>query len=184
LQNPRIKHKILSVILAVCYIISSFSIQFAATPQVDIIIDSIQGNPGSTVKVPINIENIPSIGINNCDFTLKFDSDVLEFDSYESGDIVPIPIANLSVNKATDDTVKFLFNDQSQGSMPIIENGLFATITFKIKENAKTGISKLEISSYGAFSGKSGDGLQAIVPKFTSGSIEISDNSKLNVKIG
>jgi len=104
LQNPRIKHKILSVILAVCYIISSFSIQFAATPQVDIIIGSIQGSPGSTVKVPINIENIPGIGINNCDFTLKFDSNVLEFDSFEGGSIVPVPNANLSANKATDDT--------------------------------------------------------------------------------
>jgi hypothetical protein len=185
LQNSRLKRKIVSVILAVCYIISSFTTQFAATPQVNIIIGSAQEIPGSTVKIPIYIQNITDMGINNCDFTLKFDSSVLDFISVEAGDIVPLPTSNFSTYK-TGDTIKFLFNDTTQGTMQINKNGLFASLNFKIKENAVKGTSKLEISTYGSFSGMKDSVMHSISPIFLSGSIDVSDVSlsKLKIKVG
>ncbi|MDP4179853.1 MAG: cohesin domain-containing protein, partial [Bacillota bacterium] len=185
MQNPRLKRKILSVILAVCYIISSFTTQFAATPQLNVVIGSAQGTPGSIINIPINFINVPDIGINNCDFTFKYDSNILEFVSTDAGDIVTLPQANLSSNN-TEDTIKFLFNDATQKDMPIKSDGLFANVKFKIKSNAPNGTSNFTITNYGSFSGMTNSGMSPINPIFTSGSIIVSDilENALKVNIG
>ena len=114
--------------------------------------------------MPVTFEDLDGT-INNCDFSIDFDKQVLEYVSADpaedgAGGIVKLAVANYSANYGVkpisgNPTINFLFNDATQGIMNITSSGTFANIKFKIKADAEEVVSALEVVFIGAFSGKS-----------------------------
>lgn len=134
-----------------------------ATPSatgLKVIVGSIEGIAGDIVIVPIRFENVPkgapqdnnSYGINNTDFALHYDKDVLEVVEVYSGEITVNPASNFSHhNNSANGTVTLLYSDDTAtGSEAIKTDGIFARVRFRIKYNAKLGFSEIrtEIGSF------------------------------------
>jgi hypothetical protein len=129
--------------------------------------------PGEKIIVPITFNNISSIGINNCDFIVGYDNEKLELVGVEAGDIVPLPEMNFSYNKSADGQINFVFADETQSQMPIVSDGLFARIKFKVKDGVQSGIYNVFKFRIGAFSGLSSGILKPIDVKFNDGFVKI-----------
>ncbi|NLL06696.1 MAG: glycoside hydrolase, partial [Clostridiaceae bacterium] len=110
-----------------------------------IVIDSVNGNPGSSVVVPVKLAKIPSVGVSTADMAISYDSDILEYVSYEAGSIVKNPDTNLEINKESDGSLKVLFLDYTMKTQAIEEDGVFVNLNFNIKSSAQVG-SKAELS--------------------------------------
>ncbi len=141
--------------------------------SVNIELGKVNGKAGSEITVPVKFDNIPPMGINNCDFIIGYDTEGLEFKSVEPGDIVTFPLGCFNYHKSQDGRINFLYNDETQGAMPIVKNGVFAKITFKIVDNAKAGIYGVSKFSVGFFSGFINGKLSNITPIFSEGYINI-----------
>lgn len=143
--------------------------------SVNIELGKVNGEAGSEITVPVKFNNLPPMGINNCDFIIGYDTEGLEFKSVQPGDIVTYPLGCFNYNKSQDGSINFLYNDETQGAMPIVKNGVFAEITFKIIDNAKTGIYGVSKISVGLFSGFVNEKLRAITPIFSEGYVNIEE---------
>jgi len=125
-------------------------LEASASGEANIIIGSATGEPDGTVKIPVNISGIPSAGINNIDFSLRFESDNLELVSINAGNIFDVP-ADLSFHN-TGNIIKFLFSDTTQRDYPLKKEGIMAELNFKVKKNAVQGVYKIQRYEIGAFS--------------------------------
>lgn len=130
-----------------------------STPSVTglkVIVGSTEGFAGDTVIVPIRFENVPngttqgsnSYGINNTDFVLHYDKDVLEVVEVYAGEITVNPATNFSnFNNKVSGTVTLLYaDDTATGNEMIRTDGVFARIRFRIKDDAKLGFSELGLN--------------------------------------
>ncbi|HEY9061325.1 MAG TPA: S-layer homology domain-containing protein, partial [Pseudobacteroides sp.] len=111
--------------------------------------------------------------INNCNFIVGYDANVLEYKSVAAGDIVPLAVANFVSNKSSEGKINFLFNDATQKDMQIVNSGVFASITFKVKSTAANGIYSVSKDSVGSFSGLIDGIMTPIGASFTDGSVTI-----------
>lgn len=94
--------------------------------------------PGSKISVPIKLSN--SKEINNLNFSLKFNKDVLKFVDATVGTIIPENRKTaFKSNALPDGIVTFLYVDPTQGSSPISTDGLFATVSFEVLSTAAAG---------------------------------------------
>ncbi|QTL97151.1 hypothetical protein GM661_03750 [Iocasia frigidifontis] len=139
---------------------SDNSNELSATPQDDnesteftIDIEIATASPGDTVTIPIKLINVPSAGINNCDFRVGFDSNVLEVVDVSTGDIIPRPALDFySYINTEEEYVSFLFADEEQqGNNLIYDDGVFTNIEFRVLAGAPAGLTKITVSSVGAF---------------------------------
>jgi hypothetical protein len=146
-----------------------------ATPiyRMNVEIGKVSAEAGGEVVVPIEFKNIPAIGINNCNFIIGYDVGALELKSVEAGEIVPFALGNLSSNRPTEGKINFLFNDATQGDMQIVDSGVFARITFKVKSTAANGIYGVRKDSIGSFSGLIDKVITPIGAEFTDGSVTV-----------
>ncbi|HEX9060792.1 MAG TPA: cohesin domain-containing protein, partial [Clostridia bacterium] len=132
-------------------------------------IGTASGQIGDTVTVPVTFSNVSS-GINNCDFTLSYDSNNVELSAVNAGDIVTNPSVNFTSNVSNGKAV-ILFTDETQGTQPIAKDGVFANLTFKIKGSADAKLaSAIKLGTLGAFSDVN---LNDIKVSFTSGAVMI-----------
>ncbi|MDE6540364.1 MAG: hypothetical protein K2K66_09250 [Ruminococcus sp.] len=69
--------------LSVC----SIAPVFAAGETVQISVGKISANAGETFSVDVSISNIPSNGIQCCDFAIKYDSSLMTINSVEAGEL-------------------------------------------------------------------------------------------------
>nr|4UMS_A Chain A, CELLULOSOMAL ANCHORING SCAFFOLDIN B [Pseudobacteroides cellulosolvens] len=145
----------------------------------NVVIGKMNAEVGGEVVVPIEFNNVPSFGINNCDFKLVYDATALELKNVEAGDIIKTPLANFSNNKSEEGKISFLFNDASQGSMQIENGGVFAKITFKVKSTTATGVYDLRKDLVGSFSGLKDNKMTSIGAEFTNGSITVAATAPL-----
>jgi hypothetical protein len=70
----------------------------SSSSSLQVTIGRVSGSAGTEVIVPITLYNVPKSGINNCNFSLEYDTNALEFKSMEAGAIVTLPVANLSLD--------------------------------------------------------------------------------------
>lgn len=92
-------------------------------------IGSTEGKTGDIISVPVSFTNIPSNGISSAGMNIYFDESKLEYLALEPGNIVP----NLLTNKKPDGTIMLFATNANQTiDQYIKENGLFATISFKV----------------------------------------------------
>jgi hypothetical protein len=94
--------------------------------------DSVAGKSGDTITVPINLVNVPSVGISTANMTIEYDATKLKYVSYEAGSIITNAATNFEINQPSDGTLKVLFLDYTMKTQAIKEDGIFATLTFKV----------------------------------------------------
>ncbi|NLK03612.1 MAG: cellulosome anchor protein, partial [Clostridiales bacterium] len=136
----------------------------------NISIENITGKTGDIITVPITIGNISKVeSIITCNFYVLYDDTLLEAISISSGDIVINPGINFA-SKVNQGSLSFLFLDNTLGDELITEDGVFATITFKILGTSKE-VTPLAFTNEGAF----GDGdMERIEIKKIDGSVQIN----------
>ena len=74
------------------------------------------------------------------DMTISYDSNKLEYVSSEAGSIVTNPTVNLGINKGSDGVIKALFLDYTMSEGAITTNGVFAKITFRVKNSGTANV--------------------------------------------
>jgi hypothetical protein len=132
-------------------------------------VDSVSGNAGDTIVVPVKFVNVPSSGIITTNMTISYDASKLEYVSGEAGDIVTDPTNNFGINKETDGKIKTLFLDLTMTNGYISKDGVYANLTFKVK--ASTPVSTSVSLSDATFGDKD---LSPITAKLTSGIIALN----------
>jgi len=100
-------------------------------------VDSVEGENGTTVTVPVRFANVPSAGVTAADMTITYDASKLEYVSGEAGSIVTNPTVNYGINKEEDGKLKVLFLDNTMSTGYISQNGIFTTLTFKVVTSSK-----------------------------------------------
>jgi len=150
MKGKRIFALTLTMLLIICslfsnvYSLHSTSVRTTLSP-VNLTVGSVQGMPGETVSVPVNLKSVPAKGINNCNFKLFFDSSVFKFDSVDNGSIIKDPTSDL-YTYSNGSSITFLFNDSSQGLRKIATDGLFARVNLKIMSGAPQGTYQIKVS--------------------------------------
>jgi hypothetical protein len=127
-------------------------------------IGSATGKEGDSVKVPIRFDNVPSTGINNCDFIIKYDDKKLEYIKCEAGKILAGAESELKsfYSKDVSDRINGLYivyDGTSQTSKTINDSGVFAYIELKIIKGAGNGKLPVEVLRIGSFAGADLDNL-------------------------
>ncbi len=122
------------------------------TEGLTISIGTAKAARGETVTIPVRFEDVPEAGINNADFIIGYDTDVVEAVSVSAGEIVPRP--NIDFYHAIHNDrgqVNFLFADEEQMQNYLIhDSGVFAYIEFRVLSDAPLGFTEIFVKSVGA----------------------------------
>jgi hypothetical protein len=106
----------------------------AISKAITMTVGKITGKPGDTVSIPVNFGNTLTNNILGTNFSVGYDSSLLDVVAVTTGDIVLNPATNFAYgNLAASNKVNMFFCDETYGSQLINSNGTFANITFKIK---------------------------------------------------
>ncbi|ODM27873.1 hypothetical protein A7W90_17575 [Clostridium sp. Bc-iso-3] len=135
-------------------------------------IDTVSGKAGSTVQIPVSFSGVPSKGLVNCDFTLKYDPKVLTIEEVVAGDIVINAKNSFDAEIYSDvGEIAFLYSeDTGRGTEAIKANGVFAIITATIKAGAPNGLSEIKVTEVGGFADND---LVEHEPYFTNGGVVV-----------
>ena len=145
-------------------------------------IDSVQGKPGDTVKVPVTLSKVPAKGVSTADFAISYDASKLEYVDGEAGSIITNAGTNFAINKEEDGLLKVLFLDYTMEKEYIKEDGVFANLTFKIKSTAAVGTSaSVSVTGEATFGDTS---LATITTNLVAGKVEVIDGSAMKLVIG
>lgn len=138
-------------------------------------IGTIQGRPGDTIIVPVSLRNVPSAGINNCDFELSYNANVIEVTGITAGSIVKNPASNFSsyIRSDSGKVILMFADDTGLGTETIKADGEFGRISVKIKATAPLGLSPITLSEVGAFTDYD---LNNISVAFEDGGVTVAGN--------
>ena len=133
----------------------------------EVVIGKVTGTVGQEVRIPITFKEVPKDGIVNCDFSLIYDSSVLNVTDVEYGDVI---VNDRSFETSIEDgAIVFLFSEESgDGIESIFNDGVFATIVATIKSGS--GLSVIELERVGAFADNN---FKRIPTQFTSGGVQV-----------
>lgn len=131
--------------LSVC----SLAPAFAADGTVQISVGSANVKAGEKFKVDVSIKDIPSEGIQGCQFSLSFDSTIVTIDSVEAGSLLksvtsdPASSALPSFNSSIDNkggTMNLMWATSVDESAYLLKGeGVFCTITGTVASGAASG---------------------------------------------
>ena len=104
------------------------------------LIDSTTTNPGSTVSIPVRLSSVPASGLDNVELKISYYKSAITVNSITAGSIV----TNNSVNfessiDTTNGAITILFADQTCGTQPITQDGIFAIINLTVNSTASPG---------------------------------------------
>ena len=139
--------------LSVC----SLAPVFAAGETVQISVGKAEVKAGETFSVDVSLSNVPSTGIQNCDFTVKYDSSLVSIDSVKAGALANtaavkddpsasmLPIFDSSINKENG-TVNLVWTTSLDDSSYWMNgDGIFCTITGTASKDAGSATVPFEI---------------------------------------
>ncbi|QNU67302.1 hypothetical protein EHE19_001815 [Ruminiclostridium herbifermentans] len=118
----------------------------------EVTVGTAKASLGNMVSIPITFTNVANVGdIGTCNFYISYDPSIVEAVSVQAGSIVK----NLAVNFSSrvdnsKGVISFVYLDNTIGDELIDEDGVFAYITFKVKDYSST-ISPIIIKEDGAF---------------------------------
>ncbi len=159
------------------------SVTIDNSTSVEVSIGEATGKEGEIVTVPVSFGNLAKSGnIMSCDFSVGYDTNLLEAVSVEPGSIVTNAEVNFNANiNTTSGAISFLFLDNTEVSQSINKDGVFANINFKLKYPTAPQITTpVFIDKFGDFGNMSVD---KIPVKGTSGSVTIIRTTILESKI-
>lgn len=145
--------------LAAMSMLAAFSMQpvFAAS-KVGVTAEKVTAAAGDTFTLKVELNDVPSTGINGVDFAVTYDTSVLTVTSVEAGSIVP---GTVDSAEPIDGITAFAADTSTKGQINvtfstglgdskywITESGTFFTITGKVDAGAKAGtVAKVEIGA-------------------------------------
>ncbi|AUG56476.1 S-layer homology domain-containing protein [Acetivibrio saccincola] len=160
------------IIVSILISISLFSIPAMANSNISVKVATVEAKVGERIEVPVSFSNLPDSGINNCDFRLKYDKDVLEIVELKPGKIVTNPNINFRYNINDPGKVAVMFVDETGvGKELIKEDGDFIILVFKVNDSAKNGMSYIELTSRLTISGYD---LVLLPTDFVKGGVKVS----------
>lgn len=127
-----------SSISAFEYVISN-----KARTEMNITIGSKEGKIGDYVEIPITLSNVPTEGISNLKFAIKFNPEILSVQSINYGGLIS-DSSDFSYTRPSKDTILLSFYDGSRTNRNIKQSGTFATIKLYIKYGINPGRYSLE----------------------------------------
>ncbi len=149
-------------------------------------VGTASGAPGDTVTVPVTFADVAKMkNVGTCNFYLGYDASLLDVVSVAAGPIVKNAAVNFS-SSASNGTISFLFLDNTITDELITSDGVFANITFKLKNVTTKTITPVAFKDGGAF----GDGTMAKISSVTktNGSVTIDPGNpptkELKVSVG
>ncbi|WP_243467768.1 cohesin domain-containing protein, partial [Acetivibrio straminisolvens] len=133
-------------------------------------IATVEGNVGQNVTIPIKLTNVPSKGIANGDFVLSYNSDILDIQKVEAGDIVINPNDSFDAAIYPDkNMIVFLYAENTgRGTEAITKDGTFAIIHAKVKGGS--GFTPIALKEHGAFADND---LRDLKVQYIDGGVEI-----------
>ena len=140
LRRKRVGARVLSLIVAFVLLFSTVPVKTlnaSTTPSVTIA--SVTGAPGDTVQVPITIENPGNVA--GFQFTVNYDSKLLEYASVVAGDAMPPGSNAPMVNATTPGSIQIIWT--ASGENGIQQNGTMCTLSLRIKNDASPGSSSV-----------------------------------------
>ncbi|MCM1132210.1 MAG: cohesin domain-containing protein [Ruminococcus flavefaciens] len=137
--------------LSVC----SLAPAFAADETVQISVGSTTAEAGEQFTVDVSIADIPSEGIQGCQFTLDFDSSVITIDSVEKGTLLDsvtsdptssvLPSFN-SITNNKEGTVNLIWATSVNEDAYLLKGeGVFCTITGTVSAGAESGTTEIKV---------------------------------------
>ncbi|MDE5619436.1 MAG: hypothetical protein K2O29_09125 [Ruminococcus sp.] len=139
--------------LSVC----SLAPVFAAGETVQISVGKAEVKAGETFSVDVSLANIPSSGIQCCDFTVKYDSSLISIDSVKAGALANtaaikddpsasmLPIFDSSIDNENGNVNLVWTTSIEDSSYWMNGEGVFCTITGKASKDAGSATVPLEI---------------------------------------
>ena len=147
------------------------------TKNLNVTIGTAAGKSGETVTVPISFANVAKVNnVGTCNFYVTYDTSLLEVSTVAAGPIIKNAAVNFSNGINKDGSISFLFLDNTIGDELIKEDGVFANITFKIKDTTKEVATPVAFKAGGAFGDGTMSKLSTVV--LIDGSVEINMNNK------
>ncbi|MCM1507866.1 MAG: cohesin domain-containing protein [Ruminococcus flavefaciens] len=138
--------------LSVC----SIAPVFAAGETVQISVSKTEAKAGETFSVDVSLSNVPSSGIQSCDFAIKYDSSLITIDSVKAGELANtaaveddpssslLSIFDSSINNDKGLTSLIWSTSLDDSSYWMNSDGVFCTVTGTLSADAK-GTIPLEI---------------------------------------
>ncbi len=121
----------------------SLAVSAVAWSDATITVGDGSGQPGNTVTLNISLSSSPQ-NVVGTDFTLTYDTDMLDFQSMAIGSAASAASKMLSSNEPSDGTVKAVVFGLNTTA---IADGVIATITFTVNSNAANGDTAITVSS-------------------------------------
>jgi trimeric autotransporter adhesin len=112
-------------------------------------IGQIEAKPGDTITLPIKLTGVPTSGIANFAYRIKYDPSVVEVVGVEAGSAITNPQVNFVSDIYPDKKIiSILFIDNAMNDEETIKTaGGLANIKFKIKDTAPKGLMNIEFNN-------------------------------------
>ena len=157
--------KFVSVIICFCVVVSLINVGIIAYANngkaCSIKIDTVSGYAGDTVTVNLNIENNPDIKAVTVSIT--YDSSALVFETYDNGTVFEEHIIKAHPSR---NLLRYVMAKPGKTTC----DGVILTLRFKIADNAKSGMYKIDLEYGGGdFYADSG----VIMPEIKAGGVNV-----------
>lgn len=173
--------------------LSAFSTTYAADETVQISVGSQEVKPGEEFSVDVALSDIPSAGIQSCDFSVEFDSSIINVTSVTAGALTEtgaaeadpwssnVPVYEGYVNDERH-CVNLVWSTMADSQYWLQGEGVFCTITGTVSKDAKPGTSTdlKVIPTYRVYTKEDGTKVENTV--ITAGSMNGSSSIKYDVK--
>lgn len=132
--------------------LGALSTTYAAGETVQISVGSQEVKPGEEFSVDVALSDIPSAGIQSCDFSVEFDSSIISVTSVTAGTLTETGadkadpwVSNVPVFDGNVDderhSVNLVWNTMADSQYWLQNEGVFCTITGTVSKDAKPGTS-------------------------------------------
>lgn len=139
-KGKKLWSMLIAYILVISIVSSYFTVVAADAPQLSI--ENRTVNVGDTFTVDVNLEDATNVFGGN--FTLQYDSEILEVKDYAFGDIVSNHTKNCNLNyQSAGNLIRFTFS----GATALEEDGTLLTLTFAAKGEVGD-VAKLSFTAY------------------------------------
>ncbi|MDQ2084817.1 cohesin domain-containing protein, partial [Herbivorax sp. ANBcel31] len=146
----------------------------SASQELTVKIGSVQGSTGTTVQIPVDFSGVPASGVNNCDFILSYDPDLLDVTEVTPGDIIEGGLTDFGSNvNSSDGRIATMFVDETGlGDRMIETDGTYAMITARVLSDEAASIT---LASQGAFADYD---LNAVSVSFEDGGVNVDSSTQ------
>lgn len=173
--------------------LSAFSTTYAANETVQISVGSQEVKPGEEFSVDVALSDIPSAGIQSCDFSVEFDSSIINVTSVTAGALTEtgaagadpwtanVPVYEGYVNDERH-CVNLVWSTMADSQYWLQGEGVFCTITGTVSKDAEPGTSTdlKVIPTYRVYTKEDGTKVENTV--ITAGCMSGSSSVRYDVK--